>query len=386
MKHNALISLTVAVALGLSSFYTNNSAHAENYNSVNVIIDGVTQTFEQSALVVDDTTMVPMRAIFERLGATIVWDSASQSVNATSGKTTIKLTIGNDTAYINGTAVKLAAKPQLINSNTMVPLRFVSEALGCTVDWDSSTDTAIIDTIPSATPTPPVSKYTDPNTYLDPEKYDRNERGVNEIVGFDLAGAINDVIMKQFMDQLEKEYASEQERLAEEKRITAEKDKLQSRISTTSDSETLEIWNAYSVADKTKIWEVMEYKSQYKIYNLVSVTEQIALWKYTDVQNETKLFDLMTNEQKLNVWYLGANNDTKQFLFIQLRFIDETKPMDWWYYLSIYERVGLYKIMYPHNRPWIDERIPKEELDQILDLINNPPKSNPTVDETGAVG
>ena len=86
-------------------------------------------------------TYVPMRALFEMIGATISWDNAQQKVTAISGGNTVELYIGKSAAYKNGTKVILDAAPELSNGRTMIPLRFASEALGVTVTWDASTYT-----------------------------------------------------------------------------------------------------------------------------------------------------------------------------------------------------------------------------------------------------
>nr|WP_062495944.1 copper amine oxidase N-terminal domain-containing protein [Paenibacillus sp. 32O-W] len=88
--------------------------------------------------------MVPMRGVFEALNAQIKWDGATQTVTATKGDTTIKLTIGNNYAYVNGQKVALTTEAIIVNGSTMVPLRFVAEALGAKVAWDGATKTAVI--------------------------------------------------------------------------------------------------------------------------------------------------------------------------------------------------------------------------------------------------
>lgn len=114
-------------------------------DEVTVVINGQVQSFSQPAVTINGSTMVPLRAIFEKLGAKISWAEKTRTVTATKGDTIIILTLDNDIAYINGNPVKLTAKAQSINGNTMVPLRFVSEALGAAVKWDGATRTAYID-------------------------------------------------------------------------------------------------------------------------------------------------------------------------------------------------------------------------------------------------
>lgn len=114
-------------------------------DEVTVVINGQVQSFTQPAVTINGSTMVPMRAIFEKLGAEIKWNGETRTVTATKGNTVIILTLDRGIAYINGDPVKLTSKAQSINGNTMVPLRFVSEALGAAVKWDGVTRTAYID-------------------------------------------------------------------------------------------------------------------------------------------------------------------------------------------------------------------------------------------------
>jgi len=116
------------------------------YQSANVSVyyNGSKLTFDQDPITVDNTTLVPMRKIFEALGASVKWDAQSQTVTAKTSNTEIQLTIGSETAYINGTGIKVSPAPIIVDGITMVPLRSVSEALGASVAWDSSTRTISI--------------------------------------------------------------------------------------------------------------------------------------------------------------------------------------------------------------------------------------------------
>ncbi len=97
---------------------------------------------------VNDRTMVPLRRIFNELGAQVDWDDATQTVIAVKGGKVIKLTIGSNIAYVteNGkqTTITLDAKPYITNDRTLVPLRFVSETFDSLVGWDQDSNTAII--------------------------------------------------------------------------------------------------------------------------------------------------------------------------------------------------------------------------------------------------
>lgn len=114
---------------------------------VSVYLDDAKLTFDQDPVLVHNTTMVPMRDVFEALGASIKWDATSQTVTGTKGDTEIKITIGSQTAYINGSGVSLTEAAIVVEGRTMVPLRFVSESLGANVKWDSTTRTIRITTV-----------------------------------------------------------------------------------------------------------------------------------------------------------------------------------------------------------------------------------------------
>lgn len=108
-----------------------------------VILDGHTLSFDVPPTIENGRTLVPLRAIFEALGTQIYWDAPTQTVMARkeSANTVISLTIGNKYAYVNNNLVQLDVPAKIIKSRTMVPLRFVSEALGAKVDWDGVTQT-----------------------------------------------------------------------------------------------------------------------------------------------------------------------------------------------------------------------------------------------------
>lgn len=106
-----------------------------------VVLDGQQLEFEVPPIIENGRTLVPLRAIFEALGANVSWDGPTQTVTATKSDITIKLQIGSQTAYRNNEAVSLEVPGKIISNRTLVPLRFVSEALGATVKWDGQTQT-----------------------------------------------------------------------------------------------------------------------------------------------------------------------------------------------------------------------------------------------------
>lgn len=115
-----------------------------NNSSIKVILNGEEITFEQPPYIENGTTMVPMRAIFEALGASVDYDTETKTITATKGNTVIKLFANSDTATVNGKEVTLTSPVANKNGTTMVPLRLVSEALGAEVSWDEETKVVTI--------------------------------------------------------------------------------------------------------------------------------------------------------------------------------------------------------------------------------------------------
>lgn len=110
-------------------------------NAPRLIIDGKERFFTQQPQIIDGFTFVPMRSIFEALQSKVDWNAETQTVTATKGKQTVKLTLHSETAQLNGKNIQLDAMPILFQDSTFVPLRFVGEALGATVIWEDATRT-----------------------------------------------------------------------------------------------------------------------------------------------------------------------------------------------------------------------------------------------------
>ena len=125
-------------------FYIDRAGNPADVISVHLF--GHLLEFAVQPMVVNGRTLVPMRTIFEALGTSVEWDGATQTVTATRNRddTVIKLTIGNTTAEINGQAVTIDQPAIVVDGSTLVPLRFVGEALGVTVDWDAAARSVII--------------------------------------------------------------------------------------------------------------------------------------------------------------------------------------------------------------------------------------------------
>ena len=133
--------------------------------AINVSVDGQPVDFAgQSPVSADGRTLVPVRGVFEMLGFDVEWNQAAQEITLT-GRDVVVLTVGSDTFTVNGrTAGRLDIPVQIINERTMLPIRAVAESLGLHVGWNSFTDTVIVSSSPI--PEPPVTRVTGENGEL----------------------------------------------------------------------------------------------------------------------------------------------------------------------------------------------------------------------------
>lgn len=112
--------------------------------AVDLFVDGSELQTDVPPTIVNDRTMVPLRAIFEALDATVDWDDTTQTATAAKASTTVQVSIDDTTAYVNGQAQTLDVPAKLIDGRTMVPARFVSEPLDARVLWDGSTESVYV--------------------------------------------------------------------------------------------------------------------------------------------------------------------------------------------------------------------------------------------------
>ncbi|MGG4344104.1 stalk domain-containing protein [Paenibacillus lautus] len=114
--------------------------------NISVLIDGVKLYTPQAPIMIQGRVMLPMRSIFEALDASVKWNQKTQTVTATKNGTTVILKINSKTATINNKTVALDVPAKNLKGNTMVPVRFVSEALGQKIGWNSKTKTVTVKT------------------------------------------------------------------------------------------------------------------------------------------------------------------------------------------------------------------------------------------------
>jgi Copper amine oxidase N-terminal domain len=114
-------------------------AQAQN---VNIIVNGQQVSFDQPPIERGGRVFVPLRGVFERLGASVVYDNGT--INATGNGRNIQLHIGSTSAIVNGQTTYLDVAPFLVGARTLVPLRFISESLGANVNWDGNSHTVTV--------------------------------------------------------------------------------------------------------------------------------------------------------------------------------------------------------------------------------------------------
>jgi hypothetical protein len=138
---------------------------------VKVVIDGSPVYLDSPPVIVGGRVLVPMRGVFERLGATVIWDPASQTIRAQRGPTGVALTIGASQATVNGQAEPLETPALLVGGRTMVPLRFISQALGASVGWDAASYTVQITSQAAAAVPPQAPSAVPPSVTYPPPPY-----------------------------------------------------------------------------------------------------------------------------------------------------------------------------------------------------------------------
>jgi len=154
-----ILSLSLAIILTVLLFAVPVLANS----TIRVMLNGAEIDFaDVSPQIIDDRTMVPMRAIFEALGFEVEWNDSLQMIIATTNELTITMIVGmysfmkytGETQNVfairtddeNVEWITLDVSPQIINDRTLVPVRAIAEATGANVEWDHEAQTVVITT------------------------------------------------------------------------------------------------------------------------------------------------------------------------------------------------------------------------------------------------
>lgn len=152
------------------------SAFAEK--PISIVVGGEKLATDVAPVIINGRTLVPLRAIFEALDATVEWNNDTRTVTAAKDDTVISLTIGEDVMKVNGADVKLDVQAQIVDGRTMIPVRAVSEALDCEVSWNNDSRTVRIKTdVWMVSSAEHYTVYNDDSVWYQWEEYTYNEDG-----------------------------------------------------------------------------------------------------------------------------------------------------------------------------------------------------------------
>ncbi|MBE7042590.1 MAG: hypothetical protein E7399_03745 [Ruminococcaceae bacterium] len=136
-------------------------------NDVDVFVDDKEVQFDQPPVIYNNRTLVPLRAVFEALGATVNWDGNTKTVTGKKDRRTVTLTIGSNVMYLNQKPIFLDVPAIQVNGRTLVPARAVAEGLGAEVEWLGDISTVWI--------TPIIQQWSDWETKLPSEVRNNQE-------------------------------------------------------------------------------------------------------------------------------------------------------------------------------------------------------------------
>jgi len=140
-----ILSVAVILMMGQASYAANSDITQKDIDDgiafckdypVSLQVDGNPVEPDVPPVIIRERTLIPARAVFESMGAAVSWDENARLVEITMGTSNVKLTIDSDTAFVNGAAVTMEVPAMIIDSRTLIPVRFVAESLSWVVGWD----------------------------------------------------------------------------------------------------------------------------------------------------------------------------------------------------------------------------------------------------------
>lgn len=138
MKFKILLFIIISAAvIGLSSV-----SYADD---INLTVNGANISSSTPPQIIDGRTMVPVRAIFEAVGAEVDFDASTKTITGEKDNTTVVMQIGSKKLIINNDAYEMDTSPVIVDGSTLAPARYVAESFGFEVAWDSDTKTVSIE-------------------------------------------------------------------------------------------------------------------------------------------------------------------------------------------------------------------------------------------------
>lgn len=111
---------------------------------IKITVNGAGINFDAAPVIIDGRTLVPVRAIFNALGAEVNWDAATKTATGTGRGHIVSITVDADHYFKDGEKIMLDVPAQVINDRIFVPARAVAEAMECQVNWDGETRTVVV--------------------------------------------------------------------------------------------------------------------------------------------------------------------------------------------------------------------------------------------------
>ena len=176
MKKSKILAILMSAAIATSmsaAFADTDTELVLQINNPIMTVNGTEKEIDPgigtSPVIVNERTLLPVRAVIEEVGGTVEWNAEAQEVTLVYGEDEIRLVIDSTTAYLNDEAQTLDTAPTIINDRTMLPIRFIAESFKFDVDWDGATQTVTItkEAEPEPTTAPTESPTTAPQTSSD---------------------------------------------------------------------------------------------------------------------------------------------------------------------------------------------------------------------------
>ncbi len=139
----AIAILTFILVITSFSVFSQTDTYAAS-KGITLKVNGEVLNMDVPAQIIDSRTMIPARALFEKIGGEVSWNTDDSVVTINYNNQIIKLTINSKTALVNGASKALDVPAQIVNGRTLIPVRFVSESLNFKVEWDEKTQTVSI--------------------------------------------------------------------------------------------------------------------------------------------------------------------------------------------------------------------------------------------------
>ena len=175
-----LMSLTLTACAAEETQTQNDTTIILKIGSPTMTVNGKDMPIDEQGtvpVIVNDRTLLPVRAVVEQMGGTVAWNGETQEVTLTYGEDEIKLTIDSTEAFLNGEKQTLDVAPTVMNDRTMLPIRFIAESFKFNVEWNESEQSVTITN----------SKTTQENPVKEPEET-KNPTSKSLVVYFSATG------------------------------------------------------------------------------------------------------------------------------------------------------------------------------------------------------